>query len=196
MKNMNNIPDFKSSKSAKEFKELGYSYITNVLSKDTCIEFAKDMLFMKAVNILDKENKAMLSAEDTDKVKFNSPYGVGGFPKMENYLKHITKPLGDKLGVKWEPANSYSRIYYNGGMLGEHIDKPSLNYTLSITLLSTINKPWPLYVIDKKGNEVNADIKMGDGLLILGSKMKHWRQPLVCNPDQCVIQLFFHWTNQ
>ena len=54
------IPDFISSKNAQEFDELGYTYLTNLISKEVCEDFAKEMLFLKASNRLTLEEKAFL----------------------------------------------------------------------------------------------------------------------------------------
>ena len=187
------LPNFTSSKTAAEFEELGYTYLTNIISKDYCEDFAKEMLYLKASNILTCEERGQLAAPNADPSVYKPSYGRGSITKFDNYLKLISEPIANTIGVNWKPQHTYCRIYYNGGMLGRHVDRPGLDYTLSITLFSTLTKPWPLYAIDKKGNEINADTKVGDGLLILGTNMQHWREPLVCEPNQCVIQLFMHW---
>ena len=187
------LPEFTSSKNAQEFNELGYTYLTNIISKEVCEDFAKEMLFLKDSNKLTSEEKAWLAAADADSNVYKPSFGLGSITKFDNYLKFISEPLGNKIGITWKPQHTYCRIYYNGGMLGKHKDRPGLDYTLSITLFSTLNKPWPLYAIDKKGNEIIADTKVGDGLLILGTNMEHWREPLVCESNECIIQLFMHW---
>jgi len=37
------------------------------------------------------------------------------------------------------------------------------------------------------------DINPGDGALILGTKYTHWRDQLVIDESQKVIQSFYHW---
>jgi hypothetical protein len=187
------IPDFISSKNAQEFDELGYTYLTNLISKEICEDFSKEMLFLKASNKLTLEEKAWLAAPNADPNVYRPSFGLGSIKKFDEYLKQVSEPIANKIDIKWKPQHTYCRIYYNGGVLGKHKDRSGLDYTLSLTLFSTLDKPWPLYAIDKKGNEINADTKVGDGLLILGTNMEHWREPLVCDTDQCVIQLFMHW---
>lgn len=97
------------------------------------------------------------------------------------------------LGISLTPKNSYARIYYNDGVLGKHVDREGLKYTLSITLFSNLDNDWPLWCIDKKGTETPISIKPGDGALMVGTQLTHWREPLICNDDQFVVQLFMHW---
>lgn len=185
---------FSSSKNAEEFAELGYTYLTNIISQYECEQFAKQMLYLKALNKLNMEERGQLAAPNADPGVYRPSYGLGSIPAIDAYLKKISGPLGELLKINYKPLHTYTRIYYNGGMLGHHVDRKGLDYTLSITLFSTLQKPWPLYAIDKKGNTINADTKIGDGLLILGTAMEHWREPLVCEPNQCIIQSFFHWS--
>lgn len=193
---MNGIPDFTSSKTPEEFQELGYTYLTNIIDKQTCDFFAKEMLYLKEADMLTKEKLCNLALHNptVDEINnFRSSFGVGNIPKFEAYLKRVTEPIARKLNVDWQSSHTYCRIYYNGGMLGKHIDRPGLDYTLSITLDNKLNKSWPLYAIDKKGNPIDTDTGVGDGLLIVGREMEHWRDHLVCGPDEYIIQLFFHW---
>lgn len=188
------LPDFQSSKNAQEFEELGYTYLTNIIDKETCEDFAKEMLYLKAMNKLTAEERGQVAAPNADPGVYKPSYGFGGVQKFNDYLHFISKPLADKIGIKWKDKHCYCRIYYNGGLLGKHVDRPGLDYTLSVTLMSTLTNPFPLHVIDKKGNLVSADTKVGDGILILGTKMQHWRDPLVCDPHLSCIQLFMHWS--
>ena len=64
---------------------------------------------------------------------------------------------------------------------------------MSICIFSNINKPWPLHVECQDGVVRSFETKPGDGALILGTKMNHWRDPLVCEENQMVIQSFYHW---
>lgn len=188
------LPNFTSSKTPSEFEELGYTYLTNIIDKETCVDFAKEMLYMKAANKLTAESRGQLAATNVEPGIYQPSYGLGGIGKFNSYLKFISTSLADSVGIKWKDKHTYCRIYYNGGLLGKHVDRPGLDYTLSVTLMSTLTKPFPLNVIDKKGNLVNADTKVGDGILILGTKMEHWRDPLVCEPHESCIQLFMHWS--
>jgi hypothetical protein len=68
-----------------------------------------------------------------------------------------------------------------------------LDLTLSICTFSNLDKPWDLHVEVEKGKVLSFETKPGQGALILGTKMLHWRDDLVCRDDQYVIQSFYHW---
>jgi hypothetical protein len=170
---------------AEFFNKHGYSYIKNVLSDQQCNDFTKLLLDMK--------HAEQLVYEGGNAAFYDNSYG-GNHPEFEAALRELTPRLEHELGVKMTPANSFARIYYNGGTLHRHTDRDGLNYTLSITLDNTLDTEWPLWCIDKLGNEVPINIERGDGGMMLGTQMTHWRNDLVCAENQHLCQLFMHWS--
>lgn len=169
------------------FEKIGYVYLNKLVSEKKCDEFTNTMLKRK--------DEGHLSFEGSiNTTMYKNSYGVGGISEMESFLREITSELSSKLDLKIKPANSYARIYYNGSTLKPHVDRPGLDYTMSITLFSNLKNEWPLVTIDKLGNEIRCDIKRGDSLLIHGTKMNHWRDDLICGDDEYVVQMFLHWT--
>jgi len=174
-------------KNTKEkFAELGYLYIPNVLTQQEADHFADLMLGMKKNNQLKYEGAV-------ENPYYKESFG-GNHPEFESKLRELTPQFIEQLGVHMTPANSFSRIYYNGGTLPPHKDRVGLDYTLSITLRENLKKDWPLWCEDKLGNHVPISIKKGDGGMMMGNSMTHWRENLVCGPDEYVIQLFMHWS--
>ena len=68
-----------------------------------------------------------------------------------------------------------------------------MDLTLTICTYSNIKNPWPLYVEVESGDVKSFETKPGDGALIMGTAMNHWRDPLVCGENEMVIQSFYHW---
>jgi hypothetical protein len=174
---MNNQSEF--------FARHGYAYIKDVLTHQQCDDFAQLMYDMKATD--------RLVYEGGDQKFYDNSYG-GNHPEFEAALRSLTDRLQDELGVKMTPANSFGRIYYNGGTLHKHVDRQGLDYTMSITLFNSLDKEWPLWCIDKTNNQVPLNIGRGDGGMMLGTTMTHWRDDLICEPHQHVVQLFMHWS--
>lgn len=174
------------------FEKYGYVYIKNIFTQEQCLRFAALMLAMKEENMLTYEGKT----NENPNAFFGKSFGRGTIPQFEQALRDIQPRIENELNLvgKIKPSNSFARIYYNGGTLDEHVDREGLDYTLSITLLNNLNKDWPLWAIDNYGNTVPLNIEMGDGGMMLGRKIKHWRDPLVCNEDEYIVQLFLHWT--
>ena len=189
------MPNYSLSNDKDKFEELGYTYISNIIDKDTSLDFAKEMFHLKFSNKLTPEDRGQVAAANADPGVYKPSYGLGAVKKFDDYLRFISKDLSNKLGVPWKDKHTYTRIYYNGGILGKHVDRAGLDYTLSVTLFSTLEKDWPLFCIDKKGNQVSANNSVGSGLMILGTKIEHWREPLICEPNQCIVQMFMHWSN-
>lgn len=171
------------------FEEHGYLYIKDLFSEEERLRLASILFMMK------EENSLVYEAVDGggNKSQFYGNSFGGNDQEFEKSLREVQARIEKEIGIKLIPRNSFGRIYYNGGELNRHKDREGLDYTLSITLMSTLDTDWPLWCIDKKGNEVPIAIKQGDAGLMLGTTMTHWREPLVCGEDQFVAQLFMHW---
>ena len=160
-------------------------FFENLIDEDKC-----KILSEIVVNMMSKKS---LHFEGTNDHYANS-YGVARIPEYEKLLSELTPMIARKCHqYKIKEENSYSRIYYNGAKLKKHVDREGLDLTLSICIFSNINKPWPLHVECQDGVVRSFETKPGDGALILGTKMNHWRDPLVCEENQMVIQSFYHW---
>jgi len=169
------------------FNEYGFAYLENIISEDLCNKFTSIMLDLKEKNKLAFEN---ISNADM----YKNSYGQGGIAEMEEFLQKLTLPISDVLSLKIKPSNTYARIYYNGSTLKPHVDRPGLDYTMSVTLFSNLKSEWPLIAVDKLGKEIRCNINRKDGLLIHGTEMNHWREDLTCADDEYVIQMFLHWS--
>lgn len=164
--------------------ENGYLYVSSVLSFRECDRYTAAMLALK--------DQGRLTTEADDRYYKNS-FGIARHQEFEDLLHASTNDMSHLVGQTLTPANSYCRIYMNGSTLNKHTDRPPLDVTLSVTL-HTVKQPWLLYAKDLSNTEVAFDIKRGDGALMFGRKMEHWREPLVCKNDEYVIQLFLHWS--
>jgi hypothetical protein len=128
---------------------------------------------------------------EADKTHYANSYGSGRIPEL---LKELTPLIKEKTGLQnIVEENSYTRIYYNGAMLKRHIDRKELDLTLSLCTFSNLDKPWELHVELDNGKIASFETKPGQAALILGNKMPHWRDDLICRDDQYVIQSFYHW---
>lgn len=136
-----------------------------------------------------KNNK--LNSEASDQHYGNS-YGacIKEFEKILYELTPLIKKETKIENIKEE--NSYSRIYFNNSILKTHKDRDGLDLTLSVCIFDNTNIEWPLFVENKDRVE-RIITRVGDGGLILGTKMNHWRERLICDEDKMVMQCFFHW---
>jgi hypothetical protein len=171
------------------FKKYGYAYIENILTEEQCVKFTAILLSMKEEKMLAYEGKT----SDKPNAFYDNSYG-GNHPDFEVALREVQPRLEEELGVKMTPANSYGRLYFNGGTLEKHVDRNGLDYTLSISLFNNVGKDWPLWCEDLEKNKVPLVIPIGSGGMMLGTTLNHWRSPLVCEEDEYIAQLFMHWS--
>jgi hypothetical protein len=108
--------------------------------------------------------------------------------KLKSKILEINSNIDDLTNV-----NTFVREYKNNDFLRKHIDRMDISTTISICLESNINKDWPLFVkINNQKYSVNMDI--GDGVILFDAdKIVHWRNTLICNENERVIQFFLHW---
>jgi hypothetical protein len=171
------------------FNNHGYLYISDIMAEATRLRFASIMLALKEENQLQYE----AYNQDGSRSQFYANSFGGNYHEFEDELRKLQPYMEHILETKLQAKNSYARIYESGGVLNKHVDREGLDFTLSITLFSNIEKEWPLWCIDKRGNTVPINIGVGDGALMLGTTLTHWREKLECVPDQFVVQLFMHW---
>jgi hypothetical protein len=108
--------------------------------------------------------------------------------KLKSKILEINSNIDDLSNV-----NTFVREYKNNDFLIKHFDRKDISTTISICLESTINKEWPLYAkINNQEHSVNMDV--GDGVLLFDAdNIVHWRNTLICNENERVLQFFLHW---
>lgn len=132
--------------------------------------------------------------EERDTRFYKNSFG-GDTPGAWECLHRFTPLAIQKSGKNLKAANPYCRIYNNGSTLNPHVDRPGLDWTISICLYSDISHPWPLIVKSQTGELIEFVTACGEGSLVAGLELEHWREPLQCEESQSVIQMFLHWTD-
>ena len=154
-----------------------YIFFEKLLNQKQCDELNQAALRMMMENKLSHE---------VDNSHYGNSYGTARIPVYEKLLHDLTPRIREATGINnITEENSYTRIYYDGSKLKKHKDRVGLDFT-------NINNPWPLYVETTDGLKA-FETKVGDGALILGTTMDHWRDDLKCEKHQMVIQSFYHW---
>lgn len=139
----------------------------------------------------DKELKSKSEIDDPSGLYGNS-YGINGDHFAYKCLNELTSTIEAITNQKLRPVNPYCRIYKNGSKLGKHIDRPTLDWTLTICLGHNLDKDWPFY-FDIDGEVIKFSNDIGYAALIEGTKTIHWRDPLVCEDWQYSTHMFLHW---
>jgi len=159
--------------------------------------------FLIIKNILDKSEITLLSTvaktfirsapltkeffDDVDAQYTGGSFRIYGHPVFDSLLLTKYKIFEEKIGKKLYPTYSYFRMYTKYQSLIKHKDRAHCEYTISINIDSSENKPWPIYIGDK-----SVSLEKGDGVVYMGEKTQHWREPL---KQDYSSQVFLHYVD-
>jgi hypothetical protein len=159
--------------------------IKNIINYNEC-KYLSELFDAEKITTKSNDNSIMT----------NNSYGFGTCNVFDDYMNILKKKVLQYFSNnthKLLNVNTYVREYVNDSFLKKHVDRADINVTLSICLYSNINKSWPL-IAEIDGQEYSLDTQIGDGILLIDSdKITHWRNELICNKDERVIQFFLHW---
>ena len=158
--------------------------IKGILTKEECNNLIKQFDIEKKINPSYDKIKVTGNAYGFEPSNIFNIY----LDKLKSSILKINPKIDDLTDV-----NTYVREYKNKDFLKKHKDRTDISVTISICLESTINKEWPLCVqIDNQEFCYNTNI--GDGILLFDAdKTTHWRDILICNENERVVQFFLHW---
>jgi len=157
--------------------------IKSFLNKDE-LELAKEYWLIKEPNLND-------CSQCPNSVAIYNDILSETFLKTKQYL--IEELIKEKL----LPTYSYSRMYYKGGLLKKHSDRPSCE--ISVTLNIFADKEWKIFfrALKKNSLEENPKAKInsfvtnsGDGIIYEGCNYSHWREEY--KGEKC-MQVFLHY---
>jgi hypothetical protein len=158
-------------------------FIPNILSEEEC-------KFLTNQFDLEKSSK-----NSKDNVEINmGVYGFRPSHQFNVYLDKLKPKVLETLNIiDLTNVNTFTREYKNHSILPKHVDRTDINITMSICLESNIKKEWPLWAeIDNKN--INFNTNVGDCIILMDSdKISHWRDRLICDENERVLQFFLHW---
>lgn len=94
---------------------------------------------------------------------------------MEMLLELFRPNMEKVTGKRLNPTYSYFRVYKHGDILEAHLDRPSCEISLSLTLGFEAAKPWPI-LFEVNDQPVPVELLPGDGIVFRGMELKHWRE--------------------
>lgn len=146
-----------------------------------------------ALEVMEHLEKGRVVAE-MDTRYYKNSFG-GDTPGSWECLNRFTPLVIERSGRKLKPANPYCRIYNNESTLHPHTDREGLDWTISVCLFTNLKHDWPLIVKTEEGN-IEFRTTTGEGNLVAGRTLEHWREPLQCDDGEYVVQMFLHWTEE
>ena len=162
------------------FKNNGYVVLTDALSKQQCAELTQHMFNLYEQGKLVKDDQCPLSD------------AVYGDPMMDQVLETLARPIGNHIGKKLLPTYAYARIYRPGEILKKHKDRPSCQYSATLTLGFDSASIWPIY-FENGDREIPVQLSVGELAVYCGCDLVHWRPPFKGNWH---VQVFLHYVDE
>lgn len=160
------------------FKDNGYVVLTDVLPKEECERLVQYMFDLKQKGLTENDPQCPLSD------------AIYGAPEFDNLLQKLAKPLGAYIGVDLLPAYTYARIYRPGEVLKLHKDRPSCQYSGTMTLGFSGKQIWPIYFDEEKRHKLQLGI--GEMAMYKGCDVAHWRPEF---KGEWQVQVFVHYVD-
>jgi hypothetical protein len=173
------------------FHELGYEFVPNILSKDVCEVLSKQFLLMRDNVMVEYKKHVDDGSYFANDHVVSKSYSVYGSLFSDPLLEIIKPKIEAIVGKRLYSSSSYARVYYNGAEMKSHIDRPSCEYALTVTI-SLDDSPWDIYLKGLNGKDVCASLDVGCGVLYQGCKIPHWREIYTGNEQ---VQFMFFWVD-
>jgi hypothetical protein len=149
-----------------------YFVVRNFISEEV-LELAKNYYGIKFFIQKDFETRvASIATEENDIV---APFSISSYADAftESLLIQLLPKMRDITKVpNLEPTYSFVRLYETGQWLGQHNDRPSCQYSITLPLVSYDDTPWVIFM---ENNEI--DLNLGDMVIYKGCEAQHWREP-------------------
>jgi hypothetical protein len=118
--------------------------------------------------------------------------GIHGDAAFDTLLDMARPSVAELVGRPLAPTYSYARLYRTGNALERHVDRGACEHSLTVHLGSEEDDDWPLWVRDRRGDDVSVSLETGDALLYQGRELEHWREPFT---GRYHAQLFLHYVD-
>lgn len=171
------------------FKHQLYEVVRNVISSDLCAFIDHGLELNKKLTYLNNQI-------DESSIEYFDDYQCpNAFPSYNLITNTLCLYLQQKIETVVEkslfPTYSYSRIYYTGSTMREHVDRPSCEISASLCV-SSDPTPWELWFKNDYG-ENSVILYPGDMIIYNGCLAPHWRNEYKGNRQS---QIFLHYVDQ
>jgi hypothetical protein len=167
------------------FEKCGFEIIPNAVSTETCELLSRTI--KQGESIWRYGNTQQYKGDELVEKSF-SLYGVNC---LESLSEILIPKVESVTGKTLAPTYTYCRIYYKDAAMAKHIDRPSCEYSVTLTL-SISEEPWEICLKDLTGNTRALSLDVGSMCVYKGMKVPHWRLPYKGKEQ---IQAFMHYVD-
>lgn len=169
----------------------GYSVLNDVITADMAKVLAASFINLRNLVYL-RDGKDLNEIGYFNDEQVAKSFVQYGLPSFDALLEHLLPIVEDVVDKELYPTYSYARIYYNDAEMAAHIDRPSCEYSMTLTL-KTDGDPWPIWFTDKQNVTKELLLDVGSGCVYKGMELPHWRTPFTGSQQ---IQVFLHYVDK
>ena len=169
-----------------------------------------DNLALQAQGGVGKKGGPAIASPNVSEKKTIEVYGFF-WPTLTGLHWGLTPAVEEATGKRLFPSYAYFRTYQQGDVCKVHIDRPSCEHSMSLTLAYADDQEWSLCVGERewttdemrkhpitKGFDdepfARFPMKPGDALIYKGVDYRHGR--VDPNPNRWSAHMFLHWVDQ
>lgn len=166
------------------FKENGYVILENFLPNPLLSFFYEySILLSQRLAYKTSVKSGIESYSDIWDGNFDDTHGDFGSNAINFYGDPLTETLLIKslhdmekhTGLELVPTYSFLRLYQYGDSMKKHDDRDSCEISATLCLGYVSEKPWSIWLTNKKGEDIEVPQKPGDILIYKGCELPHWR---------------------
>ncbi len=169
-----------SGASADQFRRSGYTLLPQAVSPESA-------RLVATYALLQQKWPGYYQSEEM----FRVALGRYADALSEALLLELKPVVEQATGLELLPCYSYLRIYGNGAILPKHLDRPSCEISISLTLGFKAPAAWPLCV-HADGVDKSLSLMPGDMLIYRGADVPHWRETF---SGEYWVQTFLHYVD-
>jgi len=170
------------------FEKYGYELVHDVVNEQTSKLLSETMRQEKKIYFYEKKLRKDSYAGDPLVKKSFTKYSLNC---LEVLCQMLLPKMEEITGKRLFPTYTYSRIYYEGAEMSAHLDRPSCEYSATLTL-SISEEPWEIWIKDLLKNDISLKIPVGSMCVYKGREMLHWRNKYEGKEQ---IQVFLHYVD-
>lgn len=161
------------------FQEQKYVYVPSLVTKEQCENLLTIFREEKGNFIVDTQCEKSLAISHI----------------FDFLLLELLPKMEEITGKKLFPTYTYCRWYLPEEELLIHKDRPSCEYSCTLTVAFKGNQ-WSIYMGEDLNKENGKEVQMnpGDGVIYKGCELWHWREKYI--EGEWHAQIFLHYVDQ